>query len=96
VVLAVGPPGTGKTHICTALGLEACRRGRRVRFVTVADLVIELAEAQAEHRLSRLEQQLDHLDLLILDESGSSGSAPTRPSCCSSRSPIATRAAPWR
>jgi DNA replication protein DnaC len=70
VVLAVGPPGTGKTHICTALGLEACRRSRRVRFVTVADLVIELAEAQAEHRLSRLEQQLDHLDLLILDELG--------------------------
>jgi DNA replication protein DnaC len=70
VVLAVGPPGTGKTHICTALGLEACRQGRRVRFVTVADLVIELAEAQAEHRLSRLEQQLDHLDLLILDELG--------------------------
>jgi hypothetical protein len=34
----------------------------------VADLVIELAEAQAEHRLSRLEPQLDHLDLLILDE----------------------------
>jgi DNA replication protein DnaC len=70
VVLAVGPPGTGKTHVCTALRRAACRQGRRVRFVTVADLMIELAEAQAEHRLSRLEQQLDRLDLLILDELG--------------------------
>jgi DNA replication protein DnaC len=58
VVLAVGPPGT------------ACRRGRRVRFITVADLVTDLAEAQAEHRLSRLEEQLDRIDLLICDELG--------------------------
>ena len=70
VVLAVGPPGTGKSHVCSALGLEACRQGRRVRFLTAADLVTELSEAQAEHRLSRLEQQLDRLDLLILDELG--------------------------
>jgi DNA replication protein DnaC len=70
VVLAVGPPGTGKTHVCTALGLAACRQGRRVRFVTVADLVTELSEAQAKHRLSRLEQQLERRDLLILDELG--------------------------
>ncbi|MBO0837666.1 MAG: IS21-like element helper ATPase IstB [Actinobacteria bacterium] len=70
VLLTVGPPGTGKTHVCIALGLAACRRGRRVRFVTAAELVTELSEAQAEHRLSRLEQQLDRLDLLILDELG--------------------------
>ena len=44
--------------------------GRRVRFVTVAGLVTELAEAQAEHRLSRLEASLDRLDLLICDELG--------------------------
>ncbi len=70
VVLAVGPPGTGKTHLCTALGVAACRQGRHVRFVTVAELVTELAEAQAEHRLSRLEAKLDRLDLLICDELG--------------------------
>jgi len=69
-ILAVGPPGTGKTHVATALGLAACRMGRRVRFVTVAGLVTELAEAQAEHRLSRLEASLDRLDLLICDELG--------------------------
>jgi len=70
VVLAVGPPGTGKSHVCTALGVEACRQGKRVRFVTVAELVTELAEAQAQHRLSRLEAQLDRIDLLICDELG--------------------------
>ena len=70
VILAVGPPGTGKTHIASAIGLSCCRRGRRVRFVTMAELVRELAEAQAEHRLSRLEAQLDRLDLLICDELG--------------------------
>ncbi|MGA8014758.1 MAG: IS21-like element helper ATPase IstB [Candidatus Dormiibacterota bacterium] len=70
VVLAVGPPGTGKTHTAIGLGLAACRRSRRVRFVTVADLVTELSEAQAEHRLSRLEEQLDRIDLLICDELG--------------------------
>src|ERR1019366_3903774 len=59
VILAVGPPGTGKTHVATALGLAACRLGKRVRFVTVASLVTELAEAQAEHRLSKLEAALD-------------------------------------
>lgn len=70
VVLAVGPPGTGRTQVATALGLAACRQGRRVRLVTVAGLVTELAEAQAEHRLSKLEASLDRLDLLICDELG--------------------------
>jgi DNA replication protein DnaC len=60
VILAVGPPGTGKTHIASAIGLSCCRQGRRVRFVTVAELVMELAEAQAEHRLSAHFAESDH------------------------------------
>ncbi|HKF19468.1 MAG TPA: ATP-binding protein [Candidatus Dormibacteraeota bacterium] len=63
----MGPSGTGKCHICAALGLTACGQGRRVRFVTVVDLVTELSEAQAEHGLSRLGAQLYRLDLLVLD-----------------------------
>jgi DNA replication protein DnaC len=70
VVLAVGPPGTGKTHVATALGLAACRQGKRVRFMTVSELVTDLAEAQAEHRLSRLAAQVDRVHLLVLDELG--------------------------
>jgi DNA replication protein DnaC len=71
-VLAVGPPGTGKSHVATALGLAACRQGRRVRFMTVAELVTDLAEAHAEHRLSKLAAQVDRIHLLILDELGCS------------------------
>lgn len=69
-VVFVGPAGTGKTHLAIALGLAACRQGRRVRFTTAHGLINELAEAQAQLRLSRLEAALLKLDLLILDEVG--------------------------
>lgn len=62
--------GTGKTHIATSLGVEACRQGHRVRFLTAAGLANELLEAQAAHRLSRYEQSLLRLHVLILDEVG--------------------------
>jgi DNA replication protein DnaC len=66
----IGGSGTGKTHVATALGLALCRQGKRVRFVTAAGLVTLLEEAQQEHRLDRLLDQLDRLDLLIVDELG--------------------------
>lgn len=66
----IGNAGTGKTHLSTALGLAACRLGRRVKFVTAATLVTQLEEAQQQHRLDRLLSQLDRLDLLIVDELG--------------------------
>lgn len=69
-VLLVGQIGTGKTHLATALGVAACRQGYRVRFTTAAGLTNELFEAQAAHRLSKVEQQLLRLDVLILDEVG--------------------------
>lgn len=69
-ILCVGAIGTGKTHIATALGVAACRQGYRVRFTTAAGLTNELLEAQATHRLSRVEGALMRLHLLILDEVG--------------------------
>lgn len=69
-ILLVGQIGTGKTHIATALGVAACRQGYRVRFATAAGLTNELFEAQANHRLSRAEQQLLRYQVLILDEVG--------------------------
>ncbi|MCL6554123.1 MAG: IS21-like element helper ATPase IstB [Firmicutes bacterium] len=69
-ILCVGEIGTGKTHTATALGISACRQGYRVRFVTAAGLANELLEAHAAHRLSRVEQALLRLHLLILDEVG--------------------------
>jgi DNA replication protein DnaC len=61
-------PGTGKTHLATALGLKACEKGLRVRFYTAAGLVNDLLEAQQNRTISKLEQQLGKLHLLILDE----------------------------
>ena len=66
----IGSPGTGKTHLAIALGLAACREGRRVRFFTAAALVNQLEEAQKQYRLDRLLTQLDKTDLLICDELG--------------------------
>jgi DNA replication protein DnaC len=44
-VIFLGEPGTGKTHLATALGVAAAQQGRRVRFVTTGRLVTELVEA---------------------------------------------------
>lgn len=66
----IGNAGTGKTHLAIALGLAACRLGRRVRFFTAANLVTRLEEAQKQYQLDRFLGQLDKLDLLICDELG--------------------------
>jgi DNA replication protein DnaC len=66
----IGNAGTGKTHLATALGLAACRQGRRVRFFTAAGLVNRLEEAQKQYHLDRFLAQLDKTDLLICDELG--------------------------
>ena len=66
----IGSPGTGKTHLAVALGLAACRLGKRVRFFTAAALVTRLEEAQKQHQLERALAQLDRADLLICDELG--------------------------
>jgi DNA replication protein DnaC len=66
----IGNAGTGKTHLAIALGLAACRQGRRVRFYTAAGLVNRLEEAQKGYQLDRCLTQLDKVDLLICDELG--------------------------
>ena len=69
-VLLVGPSGTGKTHLATALGMAACAQGKRVRFWRVTELITTLREADQERQLLRLRSHLTKLDLLILDELG--------------------------
>ncbi|HKA96573.1 MAG TPA: IS21-like element helper ATPase IstB [Streptosporangiaceae bacterium] len=69
-VLLVGPSGTGKTHLATALGMAACGQGRRVRFWRVTELIAALREADEGRQLLRLRGHLAKLDLLILDEFG--------------------------
>ena len=69
-VIALGPSGTGKTHIALGLGLAACQRGLSVSFITAAALVNEMMEARDERRLLRLQKQLAGVKLLIVDELG--------------------------
>jgi DNA replication protein DnaC len=69
-VILVGASGSGKTHLATALAVEACGRGRRVRFFRVTELATLLLEAREERQLTRLRSQLAKLDLLVLDELG--------------------------
>lgn len=69
-VIFLGSSGTGKTHMATALGLEACKNNFRTRFVTCYGLVNELIEAREERELQRLLQRYSRYDLLILDELG--------------------------
>ena len=69
-VIALGPSGTGKTHVALGLGLAACQKGLSVGFTTAAALVHELMEARDERRLLRLQKQMANQKLLIIDELG--------------------------
>jgi len=69
-VILIGHPGTGKTHLATALGIAACGLGKKVRFHRVTELITQLMEAREERQLMRMKAQLAKLDLLILDELG--------------------------
>ena len=68
--IALGPSGTGKTHVSLGLGLAACQKGLSVGFTTAAALVHELMEARDERRLLRLQKQMANQKPLIIDELG--------------------------
>jgi DNA replication protein DnaC len=69
-VIALGPSGTGKTHVALGLGLAACQKGLSVGFTTAAALVSEMMEARDERRLLRFQKQMAAYNLLIIDELG--------------------------
>ncbi len=69
-ILMVGNPGTGKSHLATALAAQACAKGYRVRFIRTTELVTALIEARDERSFLRLKGQFAKLDLLVLDELG--------------------------
>lgn len=69
-IIAVGPSGTGKTHVCDALGLAACEQSKRVRRYTATELVSELEEAQEGHQLHRYLRRFGRHDLVVVDELG--------------------------
>jgi DNA replication protein DnaC len=69
-ILLVGNPGTGKSHLATALAAQACAKGYRVRNIGTTELVTALIEARDERSFLRLKAQFAKLDLLVLDELG--------------------------
>lgn len=69
-VILIGNPGTGKTHLAIALGIEACMKGMTVLFTSVPNLVIELKEAMSLNQVSLYKKKFERYDLVILDELG--------------------------
>lgn len=69
-ILVFGPSGTGKTHVCAALGRSMVELGKRVKFVSATALVQQLQVAKLQLELQALLAKLDRFDLLIIDDLG--------------------------
>ena len=70
-VVLIGGPGTGKTHLATAIGVAGITtKGKRVRFYSTVDLVNELEKEKREDKAGRIALALMRMDLVILDELG--------------------------
>ena len=70
-VVLIGGPGTGKTHLATALGISGLtHHGKKVRFYSTVDLVNALEQEKAQGRAGRLALSLSRMDLVVLDELG--------------------------
>ena len=70
-IVLVGGPGTGKSHVATALGIQAIEHHRkRVRFFSTVELVNALEQEKAKGKAGQIAETLVRLDLLILDELG--------------------------
>ena len=67
-VIMVGTPGTGKTHLMTALGVKACYCGMSVLFKNAGQLATEMREARDNYRLQTMIKSIARIDLLLLDE----------------------------
>ena len=70
-VVLVGGPGTGKTHLATAIAVQAIQHHRlRVRFLSTIELVNQLEQEQQVGKQGRIANRLMHTDLVVLDELG--------------------------
>ena len=75
----IGGPGTGKTHLATALGIAGLsRHAKRVRFYSTVDLVNALEQEKAQGRAGRIAMSLVRMDLVVLDELGYLPFSPVR------------------
>ena len=69
-IIMYGNPGTGKTHLATAIGIEAVKKDFTVGFFRTAALVNKLVESKNTGELTKLLNKINKLDLLIMDEWG--------------------------
>jgi DNA replication protein DnaC len=69
-IIALGPPGTGKTHLSIAIGIRACLAGHRVLFATATEWVARLGEAQRHGHLEEELARLGRYPVLVVDEVG--------------------------
>jgi hypothetical protein len=90
----IGPPGTGKTHLSLALGVEAVKAGRSVYFSSLADIVASLAKAERDGALRERIRYYCRFALLIVDEIGYLPVIPGGAICSSNSSTLVTRKAP--
>ncbi|WP_243129226.1 IS21-like element helper ATPase IstB [Hathewaya massiliensis] len=69
-IIFIGPPGVGKSHLATALGIRACELGLKVLFITAKDLIENLYRDYEKGTLKNSFNKLKKIDLLIIDELG--------------------------
>jgi DNA replication protein DnaC len=70
-LVLIGGPGTGKTHVATAIGVQAVEHHRKkVRFFSTVELVNALEQEKTQGKVGQLSDRLGRLDIVILDELG--------------------------
>lgn len=69
-VILMGNPGTGKTHIATALGIKACKQRMSVLYTSVPHLITQIKECKSSRTLHAYESRFEKYDLVICDEFG--------------------------
>ena len=69
-IVFMGGSGTGKTHLATCIGLSLIRRGCKVRFWNLVDLVNELEKEKEQNKVGSIQRRMKYFSLIILDELG--------------------------
>ncbi len=79
-VIILGPTGTGKTHLAQALGHQACRAGKKVKFIRANSLFSKFQASRADDSWKEVLTECSKTDLLILDDFGLKPLTPTQAS----------------